>query len=255
MIRAKALDAVCGLRHGFFTRKGGVSQGVYASLNTGFGSGDDEAAVAENRGRALARLGLGDMPLCTAYQCHSADCITVTEPWPKQAAPKADAMVTERPGIVLGVLTADCAPVIFADRDAHVIGVAHAGWKGVLGGVMEAAVEAMVGLGAARPNIAAAIGPCIGGKSYEVGAGFRAAFMAADQANDGYFNPASRADHHMFDLAAYAADRLEALGLRAVENLALDTYADEQRFFSYRRSCHNGEGDYGRLLSMVALEA
>lgn len=255
MIRAKALDAVCGLRHGFFTRKGGVSQGVYASLNTGFGSGDDEAAVAENRGRALARLGLGDAPLCTAYQCHGADCITVTEPWPKQAAPKADAMVTERPGIVLGILTADCAPVIFADRDARVIGVAHAGWKGVLGGVMEAAVEAMVGLGAARPNIAAAIGPCIGGKSYEVGAGFRAAFMAADQANDEYFNPASRADHHMFDLAAYAANRLQALGLCAVENLALDTYADEQRFFSYRRSCHNGEGDYGRLLSMVALEA
>ncbi len=254
MIKAKALDAVCGLRHGFLTRKGGVSQGIYASLNTGFGSGDDEAAVAENRGRALARLGLGDTPLCTAYQCHSADCVTVTEPWPKQAAPRADAMVTERPGIVLGVLTADCAPVIFADRDAGVIGVAHAGWKGALGGVMEAAVEAMVGLGAARPNIAAAIGPCIGRESYEVGAGFRAAFMAAGQANDGYFNPASRAGHYMFDLAAYAADRLEALGLATVENLGLDTYTDEQRFFSYRRSCHNGEGDYGRLLSLVALE-
>ncbi len=254
MIRAPALDAVSGLRHGFLTRRGGVSRGVYASLNTGFGSADDARAVAENRGRALARLGLGEAPLCTAYQCHGADCVTVIEPWPKQAAPKADAMVTNRPGIVLGVLTADCAPVILADRDARVIGVAHAGWRGALGGVMEAAVEAMVGLGAARPNIAAAIGPCIGAESYEVGAEFRAAFMADSAANERYFKPASRSAHHFFDLAAYAAGRLAALGLAAVENLALDTYADERRFFSCRRSCHNGEGDYGRLLSLAALE-
>lgn len=250
MIRARALKAP----HGFFTRQGGVSQGVYDSLNGGFGSGDDEAAVVQNRDRALEMLGFGGAPLCTAYQCHGAECVTVTAPWPRQAAPRADAMVTDRRGVVLGVLTADCAPVIFADRDAGVIGVAHAGWKGALGGVMESAVEAMVGLGAARCNIAAAIGPCIGRDSYEVGDEFRASFLAADAANDGYFRPASRAGHHLFDLAGYAYGRLEAMGLGEVENLALDTYRDTRRFFSYRRSCHDNHGDYGRLLSLVALE-
>lgn len=254
MIKAGALDAVSGVRHGFFTRRGGVSNGIYGSLNGGFGSGDDEAAVMENRDRALARLGFGDWALCTTHQCHGADCVTVAEPWPKQAAPKADAMVTDRSGVVLGVLSADCAPVIFADRDAGVIGVAHAGWRGALGGVLEAAVEAMTGLGAAPSNIAAAIGPCIGRESYEVGAEFHAAFLDAEPANEEYFTASPRAGHHLFDLAGYAADRLGALGLAAVETLALDTYTDAQRFFSYRRSCHNGEGDYGRLLSLVAQE-
>ena len=242
-----------GVSHGFLTRQGGVSQGLYASLNCGYGSGDDEAAVTENRARAVARRGLGDAPLCTAYQCHSADCVTVTEPWPREAAPKADAMVTNRRGIVLGVLTADCAPVIFADQEARVIGVAHAGWKGALGGVVEAAVEAMTGLGAARPNIAAAIGPCIGQESYEVGAEFHAEFIAADPRNDVYFRPASRAGHHLFDLAGYVAVSLEALGLASVEILTQDTYADARNFFSYRRSCHNSEVNYGRLLSLVSL--
>lgn len=253
MIKAGALDAVSGVRHGFFTRQGGVSNGIYASLNGGLGSRDDARAVAENRRRAVARLGLGDAPLCTVHQCHGADCITVEAPWKRQAAPRADAMATDRPGVVLGVLSADCAPVIFADREARVIAIAHAGWKGALGGVIEAAVDAMTGLGAQRGNIAAAIGPSIGPQSYEVGAEFQAEFMAADAANDGYFSPASRAGHHLFDLAGYAAGRLQALGLGVVENLASDTYADAQRFFSYRRACHNGEGDYGRLLSLVAL--
>ena len=198
--------------------------------------------------------GLAGGALVTAYQCHSARCVTVTEPWTPGDAPKADAMVTDRRGIVLGVLTADCVPVIFADPDASVIAVAHAGWKGALGGVVEAAVDAMTGLGAVPGNIAAAIGPCIGQGSYEVGAEFRAEYIAADQANEAYFIAASRAGHHMFNIAGYVAGRLERLGLGAVEALALDTYADERRFFSYRRACHNGESNYGRLLSLVALD-
>lgn len=253
MIRAKGLDGVRGVRHGFFTRQNGVSRGLYASLNGGYGSADDASAVAENRKRAVARLGLGAAPLCTAYQCHGVECVTVAAPWPQGEAPRADAMVTDRHGVVLGVLSADCAPVILADREAGVIGVAHAGWKSALGGVIEAVVQAMTGLGAARPSIAAAIGPCIGRGSYEVGAEFRSAFLAAERANERYFIAAPRAGHHLFDLAGYAAGRLQALGLGAVETLAHDTYADEQRFFSYRRSCHNGEGDYGRLLSLVGL--
>lgn len=242
-----------GMSHGFLTRQGGVSQGLYASLNCGYGSGDDAAAVTENRLRAVARLGLGDAPLCTVYQCHGIDCVTVTEPWPPDAAPKADAMVTDRPGIVLGVLTADCVPVIFADREAGVIGVAHAGWKGALGGVVEAAVEAMIALGATPLNIVAVTGPSIGPKSYEVGAEFRDEYIAADRDNDFYFISAHRAGHYLFDLASYVSGRLDDLEIGIVELLPQDTYADGDRFFSYRRSCHNGDDDYGRLLSLVSL--
>lgn len=254
MIKATDLTDIDGLRHGFFTRQNGVSQGIYASLNGGYGSADQDDLVVENRIRAVEQLGLGDSPLCTVYQRHGIDCITVTAPWPRQASPRADAMVTDRPGIVMGILTADCAPVIFADRCVAVIGVAHAGWKGALGGVVEAAVEGMIGLGAARDNIVAAIGPCIAQESYEVGDAFHAEFIAADPNNDAYFIASTRAGHLMFDLGGYVAGRLEALGLAAVENLALDTYGDEQRFFSYRRSCHRGQEDYGRLLSLVALK-
>lgn len=249
MINAEDL----GVPHGFLTRRGGVSEGLYGSLNCGFGSGDDTAAVTENRRRAVARIGLVTAPLCTTYQCHSADCVIVTDPWAPDDAPKADSMVTDRRGIVLGILTADCAPLIFADPEAGVIGVAHAGWKGALGGVVPAAVEAMVGLGAKRSNIAVAIGPCIGWDSYEVGAEFRAEFIAADERNDDFFRTAARADHYRFDLAGYVAAGLEALGLGAVEKLNTDTYADGERFFSYRRACHNGEADYGRLISLVSL--
>lgn len=254
MIKAPALDALSGVRHGFFTRRGGVSRGLYDSLNGGFGSNDDEIAVTENRRRAVDRLGLGDAPLCTVYQCHGVDCVTVTAPWLRHQTPRADAMVTNRRGVVLGVLTADCVPVILADHDARVIGVAHAGWKGALGGVVEAAVEAMIGLGATPLDIVAVTGPSIGPKSYEVGAEFRAEFIAADPHNDDFFITASRAGHYLFDLAGYVIGRLDKLDIGIVQTLPHDTYADERRFFSYRRCRHKGEQDYGRLLSMVALE-
>ena len=254
MIKAPELDALSGVRHGFFTRRGGVSQGIYDSLNGGYGSDDDEVAVTENRRRAVAQLGLGKAPLCTVYQCHGVDCVTVAAPWSRHETPKADALVTNRRGVVLGVLTADCVPVIFADHDAGVIGVAHAGWKGALGGVVEASVEAMIALGARPLDIVAVTGPSIGPDSYEVGAEFRAEFIAADQANDENFIAAPRAGHYLFDLAGYVSGRLEELDIGNVHVLSHDTYADEQRFFSYRRACHNGESDYGRLLSLAALE-
>lgn len=253
MIRADALGTAAGVRHGFFTRQGGVSRGVYASRNCGFGSGDDRALVAENRARALADIGLAKGSLVTAYQCHGTHCVTVTEPWATGEAPRADAMVSSRPGIALGVLSADCAPVLLADRRAGVVGVAHAGWRGALAGVVEAAMTGMAALGARPADTVAAIGPCIGQASYEVGPEFRAAFVAADGGNAGYFVPSTRDGHHRFDLAAYLAARLATLGLASVEVLGLDTCADGERFFSYRRACHKGEADYGRLISMVAL--
>jgi hypothetical protein len=248
MIEAAAL---AGVRHGFFTRKGGVSQGLFASRNCGFGSGDDAASVAENRNRAMARLGADT--LVTAYQCHSARCVTVTEPWAPGDAPQADAMVSNRFGIALGVLTADCAPVLFADRSARVIGAAHAGWRGALDGVTDAAFAGMAALGATAAETVAVVGPCIAQASYEVGPEFQQRFVAADGANAGYFVLSARDDHYMFDLPGYVAMRLGALGLASVEVLALDTCADEALFFSYRRTCHAGEVDYGRLISLVAL--
>jgi YfiH family protein len=248
MIEAAAL---AGVRHGFFTRQGGVSQGLFDSRNCGFGSGDAAALVAENRARAMANLGVDN--LVTAYQCHSARCITVTEPWAPGDSPQADAMVSDRPGIALGVLTADCAPVLFADRRAQVIGAAHAGWRGALDGVTDAAFAAMTALGATAGETVAVVGPCIAQASYEVGPEFLDAFAAADSANAGYFVPSVRDDHYMFDLPGYVATRLGALGLASVEVLGLDTCADEARFFSYRRACHRDEADYGRLISLVAL--
>ena len=251
MIEAPGLNASPGVRHGFFTREGGVSEGDYASLNCGFGSGDERENVTENRARAMARLGLDD--LCTTYQRHGADCVTVTAPWTRDRQPRADAMVTDRPGLALGVLTADCAPVLFADPIARVVGAAHAGWRGALSGVLEAAVEAMAALGAEPGNIVAALGPCIGPDSYEVGPEFHAAFVAAGPANAAYFAPAKRKGHRMFDLPGYVAGRLEALGLASVATLAHDTHADAKRFFSYRRATLTGERDHGRLLSAIAL--
>jgi len=249
MIEATALG---GVRHGFFTRQGGVSRGLFESRNCGFGSSDDAASVAENRNRAMANLGADT--LVTAYQCHSARCVTVTEPWATVDAPQADAMVSDRPGIALGVLTADCAPVLFADRRAGVIGAAHAGWRGALDGVTDAAFAGMVALGATAGETVAVVGPCIAQASYEVGPEFRDRFVAADGANAGYFVPSDRGDHHMFDLPGYVAMRLGGLGLASVEVLGLDTCADAARFFSYRQTCHAGEADYGRLISLVALE-
>ncbi len=251
--RAAPLEALGGPRHGFLTRAGGVSEGAFASLNCGYGSGDDPTRITRNRAIALDRVGAPDAALCTAFQRHTALCATVTEPWPDGAGPQVDAMVTDRPGIALGVLTADCAPVLFADRARRVIGAAHAGWRGALAGVLEAAVAAMAALGSAPGDIVAAVGPCIGQGSYQVGPEFRDAFAAADPANDRYFTASVRESHHMFDLPGYVADRLAALGLAEVAVAAPDTCADAERFFSYRRACLRGERDYGRLISIIAL--
>jgi polyphenol oxidase len=251
MIRLPVLD---GVRHGFFGREGGVSDGLYASLNCGFGSGDDLAKVAENRARAARALGATGGTLVTCYQVHSPDVVTVDRPWRREANPKADGMATRTPGVALGILTADCAPVLFADPEAGVIGAAHAGWRGALGGVLEATLAAMKQLGAARARIRAAIGPCIAQASYEVGPEFPAAFLAEDTANARFFTPSRRAGHHMFDLGGYVERRLGRAGLAAIGRAAHDTAAEADRFFSYRRACLRGETDYGRELSAIVLE-
>jgi YfiH family protein len=252
LITLGALDAD-GIRHGFFTRDGGVSGGIFASLNCGFGSGDDESNVAENRRRVAQALGQPPDRLVTSYQFHSAEAVAVERPWRRDDRPRADAMATRTPGIALGILTADCAPVLFADPDAGVIGAAHAGWRGALGGVLEATVRAMVTLGAARERIAAGIGPCIGGASYEVGAEFPAPFLAEDPGNAAFFVAAPRAGHFLFDLAGYAARRLERLGIARIARTGGDTAAEPDRFFSYRRACLRKETDYGRALSAICL--
>ena len=242
-----------GIRHGFFTREGGVSDGIFASLNCGFGSNDDAAKVVENRRRAMAALGLAPDRLAICHQIHSPDVITVETPWRHEDRPRGDAMVTRQPGVALGVLTADCAPVLFADREARVIGAAHAGWRGALTGVLEATVAAMEKLGAAKARIAAGIGPCIAQASYEVGPEFPAPFLAEDAAHARFFRPATRAGHFTFDLAGYVAHRLQRLGVAQVERTGGDTAAEAARFFSYRRSCLRKEPDYGRELSAICL--
>ncbi len=234
MLRLQAPEL--NARHGFFGRTDGVSTGIFASLNCGPGSGDDRAAVTENRRRVSEALG---GPLLTLYQIHSAEAVVVTEPWAQ--GPQADAMATNVPGLALGILTADCAPVLFADSEAGVIGAAHAGWKGALGGVTDAAIAAMEGLGAKRSRIAAAIGPCISQANYETGPEFRARFDAR------YF------DGRQFDLEAYVADRLASAGIATVARLSTCTYAREDEFFSYRRATHRGEKDYGRQISAIVL--
>ena len=254
LLTLEELDQLAGVRHGFFTREGGVSQGLYASLNCGFGSQDDRNCVARNRALAMAGLDLGDDALVTLYQTHSANAVPVEEPWAPTAAPRADGMATRRPGVALGILTADCAPVLLADPDARVVGAAHAGWRGALSGVIEATVMAMEGLGAERRRITAGVGPCIGPNSYEVGPEFPGPFLALDPANDRFFRPAAKAEHWLFDLPGYVADRLRQLGLKRTAALACDTAAETDRFFSYRRSCLQSEPDYGRELSAIALE-
>lgn len=253
MIEAQGLARIAGIRHGFFTRDGGVSTGIYRGLNTGLGSRDARASVLENRKLALARL--GGEALVTPYQHHSADVVIADQPWPEGQPPKADAVVTTTPGIAIAVNTADCTPVIFAHRHGGVVGVAHAGWKGALAGILEASVAAMARLGASAGDIAAAIGPTISRAHYEVGGEFRDRFIAADAANDRFFTPAARSGHFMFDLPAYVARRLAAAGVDHVETTGHCTYADETRFFSYRRMCHRGESDYGRQLSAIVITA
>lgn len=254
MLTLGPLNELQGVRHAFFDREGGVSQGIYASLNCGVGSGDDKAKVRENRGRTMEMLGLPAERLATLYQIHSAEVVPVTAPIADDARPRADAMVTATPGLALGILTADCAPVLLADAEAPVIGAAHAGWKGALGGVLEAVVAAMERLGARRERIVAGIGPCIGKASYEVGPEFPAPFEAQDPSNLELFTAAPREGHFLFDLKGYAARRLARLGLTEIQTLPCDTLAEEDRFFSYRRACLRGEPDYGRLLSAIALQ-
>ena len=247
---AAALAGLAGIRHGFFARAGGVSEGVYASLNCGPGSADDAAAVAENRARAMAALGLPADALHTARQVHSARAIVVEARGAGRRS--GDALVTASPGVALGILTADCAPVLLADAEARVVGAAHAGWRGALDGVVDAAVAAMEGLGAGRGRIVAAVGPCIGRASYQVGPEFRARFEAADPANARFFaEPCPGARPH-FDLAGYVGARLAALGLARVALSGADTCADVAHF-SYRRARLAGEAGYGRALSAIAL--
>ena len=247
-MRASALD---GVAHGFLGRGGGVSTGMLASLNVGIGTSDDPAVIVENRRRAAEAV-LPGAALVSLYQVHGDETVSVTVPFAADARPRADGMVTNRPGLLLGILTADCAPVLLADRAAGVVGAAHAGWKGALAGITDSTIAAMERLGARRNRIAAAVGPCIARSSYEVDDAFARRFAAADPANERFFAPA-RQGHHQFDLEAYVAHRLAAAGVLRVEAMGLDTYADEARFFSYRRATHRGERDYGRLISLIGL--
>lgn len=253
MITLGALNDITAIRHAFFTRTGGVSTGIYASLNCGLGSGDAPAAVAENRARAAARLDTPAGRLITCHQIHSATCVTVTEPWTPGAGPQADAMATATPGILLGILTADCAPVLFADPKARVIGAAHAGWKGAKSGVLEATIAAMAALGARSNRIVAAIGPCIAQRSYEVGPEFPVPFLDENPDLRDFFAPARRPGHFLFDLGGYVSRRLVDAGVAQVQRCPNDTRAEEDRFFSYRRACLRGEKDYGRGLSAITL--
>ncbi|WP_305097464.1 peptidoglycan editing factor PgeF [Croceibacterium aestuarii] len=243
--------ALAGIPHGFLGRRGGVSEGLVAGLDMGsrgMEPGDPRMApIAENRRRGVEAV-LPEARLVTVYQIHSPDCVIAAE-WDEAERPRADALVTDRPGLLLGVLTADCAPVLLADRSAGVVGAAHAGWRGAWGGVLEAVVEAMEALGAHREDIAAAIGPAIALESYEVDDPFRERFTQSD----GRFFAPGRAGHWYFDLEGYAEARLEAMGVGAIDALGLDTYSDEERFFSYRRATHRGEADYGRQISLIGL--
>jgi YfiH family protein len=243
-------EALAGIPHGFLGRRGGVSVGTAAGLNIGLGAEDEPGAVLENRRLAVAAVMPGGR-LATVYQVHSPDVVVVEEPWPQDQRPRADAMVTNRPGILLGIVTADCAPVLLVDREAGVIGAAHAGWRGAHGGVLEATVAAMESMGAQAHRIAAAIGPAIARPSYEVNAQFRGKFGSND---NGFFAPGVEG-RWQFDLAGYVAQRLGRAGISTLETLGLDTYSEPDRFFSYRRATHRGEPTYGRQFSLIGLPA
>jgi polyphenol oxidase len=252
ILTSPLLERVEGVRHGFFTRRGGVSQGVYAGLNVGAGSRDDPVAVAQNRRLAAQAFGDPAPPLVTVYQIHSARAVTADGPWPGEA-PQADAVVTAQPGLVLGALAADCAPILIADGVARVAAAVHAGWRGALGGVVEAAVEAMAGAGARRERLVAAVGPCIGPASYEVGLEFLEAFAAASPDNTPFFRPGATPEKRLFDLPGFVLSRLAAAGVSQAEWIGRDTCAEPDAFFSNRRALHRGEPDYGRLLSAIML--
>jgi YfiH family protein len=249
MLQASSL-ALSGIVHGFFARDGGVSNGVYATLNGGLGSNDAAENVRENRRRMAAALGVPDLVTC--YQIHSADAVVAERPWTRENSPRADAIVTRVPGLAIGVTTADCAPILLVDHEVPVIGAAHAGWKGALTGIIEAAIGAMEKLGARRERMRVALGPMIRQRSYEVGPEFVARFLAAAADNERFFTPSPREGHSMFDLAGYIALRLERAGIERIEDLDVCTYADA-RFFSYRRSVHRAEADYGRHVNAIAI--
>jgi YfiH family protein len=253
MLQAPALSALSGIRHAFFTRDGGVSEGLYGTLNGGTGSNDAPAKVVENRSRMAAALGVAPDCFLTAYQIHSPDVVTIDRPWAPQERPRADAIVTATRGLGIGVTTADCGPVLFADRDAGVVGAAHAGWRGAFTGVLEATVAAMEACGASRACIVAVLGPTIRQPNYEVGPEFVARFEAADPANLRFFAPSLRAGHAMFDLPGFIVARLGEAGIDRIEDVGCCTYADPARFFSYRRSTHVREPDYGRHVNAIAI--
>ena len=249
--KARALD---GVPHGFLGREGGVSTGILAGLNVGLGSNDDREAIAENRRRAVEAV-LPGAALVTVHQVHSAEAVVATGPFADEARPHADALVSDRPGLLLGILTADCVPILLADTAAGVVGAAHAGWKGALHGVTDATIVAMEKLGAHRDRVTAATGPCIARASYEVDDAFVRRFEEADPANERFFLFAGKPGHQQFDIEAYVAARLAAAGVGRIETLGLDTYSDETKFFSFRRATHRGEPDYGREISLIGLPA
>ena len=252
ILTSALLADVSGLRHAFFTRQGGVSPGVYESLNLGSGSRDDPEAVLQNRARAAAVFGAPPERLLTCYQIHSSKAVIADTSWSER--PEADAIASRTPHLVLGALAADCAPVLLVDPDARVVGAAHAGWKGALGGVVQATVEAMTTLGAEPGRMLACVGPCIGPKSYEVGLEFLETFSLGAPGSGGFFSPGQAPDKRQFDLPSFVLDRLEAAGVGQTEWIGRDTYAEPDLFFSNRRAVHRGESDYGRLLSAIMLE-
>jgi polyphenol oxidase len=252
-LHAHGLARLAGVRHAFFTRAGGVSNGVYASLNAGVGSNDEPLKVAENRARMAAALGVLPGRLLTCYQIHSANAVAVVAPWGPDARPRADAIVTGAVGLAVGVSTADCGPVLLADAQARVIGAAHAGWRGALAGVTDEAIAAMERLGAVRQRMVAALGPMIRQPNYETGTDVWDRFVAADPANARFFRPSTRERHFMFDLAGYVVARLAAAGIGMIEDIEACTYADPDKFFSYRRMTHRGEADYGRHINAIVL--
>jgi hypothetical protein len=248
------LSAAPGLRHAFFTRDGGVSKGIYASLNAGVGSQDDPADVTENRKRMAEALGVAPENFLSVYQIHSPEAVIADKAWDAASRPRADAIVTRTPGLAIGATAADCGPILLVDPQARVIGAAHAGWKGALTGVLESTLDAMEKLGGKRSDIVAAIGPLIRQSSYEVGAEFVVRFTESEADNARFFVPSARDGHAMFDLGGFIRMRLERAGVLMIDDTGIDTYADE-RFFSYRRSVHRKEPDYGRHVHAIVLES
>jgi YfiH family protein len=253
MLCSPLLSAIPGLRHAFFTRDGGVSDGIYGNLNGGLGSRDDPANVHENRRRMAERMGVTPLHFLSVHQIHSPDAVIATGPWQGPERPKADAIVTRAEGLAIGVTAADCGPILLVDPTARVIGAVHAGWKGALTGIVESTIDAMEKLGAERNSMVAAIGPLIRQPSYEVGGEFVERFIAQDADNAMFFLPAAREGHAMFDLAGFIRMRLENAGVLMIDDLGVDTYSDE-RFYSYRRSVHRREPDYGRHVHAIILE-